>query len=150
MELPAALDVSRTARVASGSADRNLFDDLDPESFERHDAARVIGQQADRVEAKVGENLGADAHFMLRWGLREIAVVTDELAIFDTQAEGGLMQVDEHALTLLDDALQGIVNHRPAIAPCRTQQVAVRAMGVHANEHVLLAGDIAANQREVR
>ena len=58
------------AHVTSGRQRRSagnwhLVHHFDTEAFERHDLARVIGQQADGVQTQIGEDLGAQAVFML-------------------------------------------------------------------------------------
>ena len=44
----------------------HLFHNLDAKAFQRHDLARMVGQQADGVQTQVGKNLRADAAFMLQ------------------------------------------------------------------------------------
>ena len=110
----------------------------------------MIGQQPDGVQAEIGENLRADSDFMLRRRLRHIAVVADDPAVLGAQSQPCLMQVNEHARALLDDALAASrapsPGNRIATDP---SQIAVGAMGMHADQHVLLAGDIAVDQSQV-
>lgn len=44
----------------------DLLDDLDPETFQAYDFARVVGQEADAAEAEVDQDLGTDAGFVLQ------------------------------------------------------------------------------------
>jgi hypothetical protein len=46
-----------------------LFHDLDPVCFQADYFARMIGQQADGVQPEVGEDLGAQAAFVLELSL---------------------------------------------------------------------------------
>ena len=102
------------------------------------------------MQAEVGKNLGANTNFLLRRRLTHVAIVADQLAIFQVQSEGGLMQVNEHALTFIHNSAEGIANYSLAVAPGRTEQVPISAMRVHANQHVLFARHVAMNQREMR
>ena len=52
-------------------------------------------------------------------------------------------------LTLARDALERAVELHAAVAAHRTEHVAGEALGVHAHEHVRLARDLAAHEREV-
>ena len=61
---------------------RHLLHDLDAEAFQRDNLARVIGQQADGVEAEVGENLRSQAYFPVRftlafWQRRETTIAME-------------------------------------------------------------------------
>ena len=60
---------------------RDLFHDLDAKPFQRHDLARMVGQQADGVQAQIGKNLRADAAFVLQLLLAGGARVMHEIAL---------------------------------------------------------------------
>src|SRR6185295_1507769 len=66
------------------------------------------------------------------------------------RAEPGLMQIYQHAPAFLGDAREGPPQGLLTIALLRTEYVAQQAARVHAHQHVGVAGNIAADQREVR
>jgi len=66
----------------------HLFDYLNSEAFQGDDAAGMVGEEADGVEAEVGQDLGADAVFVLQEALALRALVMAELAIVGNQAGG--------------------------------------------------------------
>ena len=59
---------------------RDLLHDLDAEPFQRHDLARMIGQQPDGVQPQIGKNLRADAAFVLQLRLPGGAGIVHEIA----------------------------------------------------------------------
>ena len=133
-----------------------LFHDLDAEALECNNPARVICQQADGVQAEIRKDLGADSNFMLRGRVGEItvmaeaAVMSDDLAMLRMQAESCLVQIYEYTGALFDDPFERAAHHLLTIAADRPEQVAVGAMRVHANEHVLTIRHLAVNQSHVR
>src|SRR5450432_3387120 len=87
---------SRMSRIDMGGSwcqdrflsERDLVHDFDAKSFQRDDFPRMIGEQPDGVQPQVGQNLGADAVFVLQLALagfllimHEIAVVRDHAAL---------------------------------------------------------------------
>lgn len=54
----------------------DLLYDSDSEAFQGYDSSGVVGQEADSVEAEVGEDLGAQAYFVLLGRLRDVAIVS--------------------------------------------------------------------------
>src|ERR1700738_4095914 len=65
------------------------------------------------------------------------------------ESYAGLMQIDEHTQTFGGYLAQGAGDHLLAIALGGSENVAIDALGMHPHQHVLLAGDFAANQSEV-
>ena len=98
--------------------DRHLLHDLDAEAFQRDNLARVIGQQANGVEAEIGKNLRADAVLVLKLPLAGFAPVVHELAgmrqharpaigrILGAEARPGFVQIDQHAVAFEGDGLE--------------------------------------------
>src|SRR5580692_6923349 len=80
-------------------AQANLLDDLDSESVEPHHLARMIGQQPDGSEAEIGQDLRADAGFLLR------PRFTFTGRIMLARAGSGLVQIHQHARAFLRDPL---------------------------------------------
>src|SRR6516165_2538414 len=109
----------------------------------------MIGEQADGMEAEIGEYLGAQAVLVLELALavltlevHEIAAVADHLPVLDAEAGTGLVQVDEHALSLLGDGAQRILHQLAALALARAENVAEDAPRMHADQHAFLPGNI--------
>jgi len=73
------------------AGDRHLLHDLDSKRVEADDFSRVVGQQPNRSEAEVGENLRADSGFMLR------RCVPFAGHIVRAHSEAGLMQIHQHS-----------------------------------------------------
>src|SRR5262249_40309436 len=125
---------------------RHLFDDRDTESFERSHALGMVGEQADRTEVEIGENLRAYAYLALRLALmgcggsgRRFALMgfaMEDQSLFRADAEplGRLMQVDQRAGTFARDHLQRAVEDDVAIAKRSAENVAGQAVGVHADQ----------------
>ena len=95
-----------TIRVSVRLAQGHLLDDFDTKTFERDYAARVIGQEPNRMEAQVRENLGSDADLVLRGRLSRVAIVANDLSLLGSYPKSGLMQVDEDTRAFFGDALQ--------------------------------------------
>src|SRR5271154_585431 len=79
------------------SLNRDLFGDLDAVGVQADDFARMVGQQADGVEAQIRENLRAQSAFML--GL--LLAVGCAVSRVVSKSRAALMQVDQHARALL-------------------------------------------------
>ena len=65
------------------------------------------------------------------------------------ESRAGLMQVDQHARAFFGDPLERAANQQMAIAIRGAEHIAIDAAGMHANQHVGLAGDLAAHQRQM-
>ena len=113
------------------------------------------------METQVGEDLGADAVFVLQEALAlgalvvaELAIMGDEaggLAVFRAQLESGaaFVQVNQHAAILGRDLPQGVSHQALAVAAGRAENIAIEATGVHAYQDVFSSVDLAAHQRQV-
>src|ERR1700728_567265 len=81
------------------------------------------------------------------------AAVADQfpgaIAGYDVQAGAGLVQIHEDAAVPARDGLHGGGDERMAIAIEGFEDIAVDAVGMHADQNILLALDIAVNQGEV-
>src|ERR1035437_2080698 len=99
----------------------------------------MVGQQADAGQPQVGKNLCPDSRLML--GLLVLVV----MAVSET----GLMQVNENTLAFFGNTVERGLGHFAAVAADRSEDVSIRAAGVHADEHILFAGDVAANQSQM-
>src|SRR5580704_10436889 len=80
---------SRNTRLG---LDRDLFGDLDAVSIQADDLAGVVGEQADGVQTEIGENLRAQAAFML--GL--LLAVGCAIGHVVAESWAGLVQVDQN------------------------------------------------------
>ncbi len=65
------------------------------------------------------------------------------------ESGAGLMEVDQHARAFLGDALQRLANQQMAFAIGGSEDVAIDAVRVHADQNVSFPGDLAVHQREV-
>jgi hypothetical protein len=133
-----------------------LVDDFDAEGFEGDELAGVVGEEADAVETEIGEDLGADADFVLELALpfgsgvvEELATMGDEAPVLDGDAESGFVEVDEDAGAFAGDAAEGFANHDAALALGGGEGIAIEAAGVHADEDFLLMGNLAEDEGEV-
>ena len=140
---------------------RFLPHNLDAEAFERHDSARVIGEQADGMQAQVREDLRADAVLVLHAPLAGFAAVGGGIAAvggdarlaarppLDAEPGPGFVEVDQHARAFAGDGSQRIVDQPPAAAGGGVEHVAEHAARVHTHQHTLFAGHLAPHQRDV-
>ena len=139
----------------------NLVHHLDPEAFQRHDFPRMVGQQPDRVQPQVREYLGADPVLVLQLPLARFALVMHEIApvaqharrsralAIDPETGTRLVQVHQDALSGIGNGVQRVPNQPRAIAIGGTEHIAEDAPRVHTHQHVLLAGHLAADQRQM-
>ena len=124
---------------------RDLFGDLDSVGVQADDFARMVGEQANGVQAEIGENLRAQAAFVLRLFL----AVGRSIGGMIAKTRSSLMQVHQHARSFLGDALHGAANQQMAFAIGGSEDIAIDAMGVHANQHVRLSGNLAVHQSQM-
>ena len=109
-------------------ANRYLFHDLKVETFQSHDLFRIVREEANTMQAEIDQNLGAEAVFA-QVGLEAEAFVGFdgvESALLErigvdlvgeADSPSLLAHVNKNAFTLFLNALQGIVQLRPAVAP---------------------------------
>ena len=111
-------------------------------------------------QPEVDEDLRADAVVAQVGGQAELEVGVDgveplllELVGLELveQADAAplLGEVEQHALALALDHRQRRLELLAAVAAQRVEDVAGQALGVHADEHVVLARDVALDQRDV-
>ena len=110
-------------------AQRHLVGDADAVAFQGDDFFRVIGEDANVLEAEVDQDLRADAAFVLdhalprRFAVELAALVKMNLREcaglfggFDAEAAARVMEVEKDAATFLGDAFQGSRDEFAAIA----------------------------------
>ena len=140
--------------------DRDLGGDGQPVALEPADLLGVVGEDADRGEAEVGEDLGADPVVAQVGGQPETLVGFDGVEAVLLQAVGLelvqqadpaplLGEVEQDPLSLALDHRKGGGELLAAVAAQRVEDVAGEALGVHAHEHVGLPGDVALDERDV-
>ena len=141
---------------------RHPLDDLEAVALDAAVLRRVVRHQPHRRDAEVDEDLRADAVLArvgreaeLEVGLDGVAAlvlqrVRAQLVAEPDAAAFVAAQVHDDAVALLGDALPSPRSScGAAVAAHRAEHVAGEALGVHAHEHVLVAGDLAAHEREV-
>ena len=154
-----ALEVGLVVRVGD-RADRHLLGDREPVALEPEDLLRVVGEDADAGQAEVAEDLGADAVVAqvgrqpeLDVGVDRVEALLLELVgaqlVQQADAAALLGEVEQHAPALLLDRRQRRLELLAAVAAQRVEDVAGEALGVDADQHVLGAGDLALDHRDV-
>ena len=127
--------------------DRDLRADRQAVALEALDLLRVVGEDADRAEPEVDEDLGADAVVAQVRRQAEALVGLDRVEAVLLQAVGAqlvqqadaaalLGEVEQHALALALDHRQRRFELLAAVAAQRVEDVAGEALRVHAHEHV--------------
>lgn len=94
----------------------DFFDDLDAEAFESYDAAGVVRQEADGVEAEIRQDLGSESDFVLERRLWHVAVVAEDVAVGGAESLAGGVEVDERANAFFSDAAKRSANEVLAVA----------------------------------
>src|SRR5438093_10654500 len=126
-------------------AQRDLVGDADAVAFKGDDFFRVIGEDADVLEAEINQDLRADAAFMLNHALaRGLAI---ELAAFvemnlrehagflgriDTETAAGVVQIEKNAAVFLGDGGKGARDKFAAIARGGSKYISSEAVGMDA------------------
>ena len=111
-------------------------------------------------QPEVDEDLGADAVVAQVGGQAELEVGVDGVEALLLELVGAqlveqadaaalLGEVEQHALALALDHRQRRLELLAAVAAQRVEDVAGEALGVDADEHVLGAGDVALDHRDV-
>ena len=140
--------------------DRDLVGHAQAVALEADDLLRVVRQQADLAEPEVDEDLGADAVVAQVGRQAELQVRVDGVEALLLELVGAqlveqadpaalLREVEEHALALLLDAHERVLELLAAVAAQRVEDVAGQALGVDADEHVVLPLDLALDHRDV-
>ena len=143
-----------------GLLDRDLGADRQPVALEPVDLLRVVGEDPDRAEAEIHEDLRADAEIAQVGGQPEALVGLDGVealllqpvrAQLVEQADPSslLGEVQQHARALALDHRERRFQLPAAIAAQRVKDVAGEALRVDPHEHVGLPGDLALDQRDV-
>ena len=141
--------------------ERHPVDDLEAEAVEAAVLRRVVRHEPHRGDAEVDEDLRADPVLARVDREPEVLVRLDGVAPLLLQPVGAHLvpetdapalvapEVDDDALALRRDLGERGVELHAAVAPQRAEHVAGEALGVHPHEHVLLARDLAAHERDV-
>ena len=141
--------------------ERDPVDDLEAEAVETAVLRRVVRHEPHRGDAEVDEDLRADPVLAGVDRQAEVLVRLDGVAALLLQPVGAHLVPEPDAAALVapevhDDALalgrdlaeRGVELHA-AVAAQRAEHVAGEALGVDPDEHVLLARDLAADERDV-
>src|SRR5215211_1964711 len=118
--------------------DRDALRDLEPEPSQSHDLRKVVGNQADALQAEVLEDLGPDpvvsqvrgeAEPLVRlYGVEPLVLEMVGLHLVEEPyAPALLLHVDDHAFALCGDALHRRPELLAAVAAQRVQRVACEA-----------------------
>ena len=140
--------------------DRHLVGHPQAVALQPADLLGVVGQDPDRRQAEVDQDLGADAVVAQVGRQAELEVGVDGVIALLLQLVGLelveqadaatlLGEVEQHALALGLDHRQRRLQLLAAVAAQRVEDVAGQALGVHADQHVLLARDLALDHRDV-
>src|SRR5260370_13512257 len=128
-------------------AEGDLIGDGDAVAFEGDDFFRMVGEDANVLEAEIDQDLGADAAFVLnhalargfaveltalmKMNLRERAGLSGRV---DGEAAASVMQVEEHTTVFLGDGFQRKRHEFPAIAGGGAENIAREAVRMNAHE----------------
>ena len=140
--------------------DRHLLDDLEAEALDPGRLLRVVRQDANRRQAEIGEDLVADPPVARIGGEAEGEVRLDGVEALLLELVGlqlvqqadpapFLRHVEEHSSFLRSDSLQRELELLAAVAFERVEDVAGQALRMDADEHVLLAVDLAFDECDV-
>ena len=134
------------ARLACFYAKGNLVGNADAVAFEGDDFLRMVGEDADVLEAEVDQDLRADAAFVLDHALAggfaiELATLMKMnlwqgaglFGGFDAEAASGVMEIEKDAATFLGDGFQRTRDEFGAIARSRTENISGKAVGMDAD-----------------
>ena len=147
--------VSRSAITLRGGADRHALDDLEAVAAEADDAARVVGEQADRPRPEVRQHLraqakvGAAARGPCLAPPAGRAARTKGFEVGDQARAAAREDVEQHARARLLDHAQ---RHRRRVIVLErrgAEHVAQHAGRLHAHEHRLVGRDLAQHERQV-
>src|SRR4029453_12678891 len=141
--------------------DRELLRDCQTVALQAGQLLGVVRQDPNRAQAEVGEDLVADPPLSRIGRIAELEVRLDrvEPALLQLvrlqlrkQADAAalLRHVEEDAALLRLDPLERELELVAAVAAERVEDVAGQTLGVHADEDVLRAVDLALHERDVR
>src|SRR5256885_7704747 len=122
----------------------------------------MVGEDADVAEAKVDQDLGADAGLVLNEALAggfavelaaRVNVNLRELSGFvglvDAEAAAGVMEIEEDAAIFLGDGFERALDEVLAVARRGAEDVAGEAVRMNADERGRIAFEFAADERDV-
>ena len=145
------------------AGNRDLLDDFDFETLERGNVSRGIGEQADLVDAEVGEDLAAETNLskdaLVLVVLRKTDVAMEENAVridraVDVESPTGVVEIDERTASGFGDETQGLLHDVVAVAGGGGEDISREAVGMNADEDGLIteglvSADVALDQREM-
>ena len=140
--------------------DGDLGGHRQPVPLQAADLLRVVGEDLDRGQPEVDEDLRADAVVPQVGGQPEAQVGIHGVEAVLLEAVGAQLVEQPDAASLLgevqQDALAALLDDRerrfellPAVAAQRVEHVAGETLRMHTHEHVALAGDAALDERDV-
>src|SRR6266540_798980 len=146
--------------VVRRDLDRHLLDDRQAEALDARDLLRVVREDSNRREPEIGEDLVADPVFAhvgreteLEVGLDGVHPVLLELVglqlVEKADAPALLRHVEEYAALLGADPRERLLELLAAVAAERVEDVSGQTLGVDADEDILLALDVALDERDV-
>jgi hypothetical protein len=103
----------------------HLLDDFDVESLERRHVGGGVREQADFVDAQIGEDLAAkaylakDALVLVVFGGPGFAMEENPMRLdgaVNVESAAGVVQVDERAASSLGDEAEGLLDEVVAVA----------------------------------
>ena len=141
---------------------RDLIGNTDAVAFEGNDFLGMVGEDADVAQAKINENLGADAAFVLNHALASRLAIKLAAAVQVNLREGArsigrvhgeaaatVVEIEEDAATFRGDGFEGASDELSAVAGGRAENVAGETVRMDADESGLFAFEIAADERDV-
>src|SRR5262245_1952163 len=140
--------------------DRHLLDDRQAVRLDPLHLARIVREEPDGGQAEVGEDLVPEAVLARVRREAELDVRLDRVEALLLQLVGAelvqepdapalLGHVQKHAVVLPADLSERLLELLAAVAAERVEDVAGQAFRVGAHEHALLAGGVAAHERDV-
>ena len=153
------LEVAGVVGVCDG-ADGELLDDLEVVGFEADDLAGVVREEADFVDAEIGEDLGSEAVVAEVHGETKAFIGFDGVealllqfvgADFGSEADAAafLAHVEQDPSTFFFNALHGLVELGSAVAAAGGEDIAGEAFAVNPHQCWLCGGDLAFHKRDV-
>ncbi len=138
-------------------AKRDLVGDTDAVAFQSDNFFRVVGEDANVLEAKIDQDLRADAAFMLNHALArglaiKLAALVEMnlrehagfLGRIDTETAAGVVQIEKNAAVFLGDGRKGARDKFAAIARGGSKDISSEAVGMDAYQRRLGAFQFAA------
>src|SRR5215471_13865893 len=138
----------------------DALDDTQAIALEADDLRRVVGQQAQFLDAQITQDLCPDAvvpeiifETQLEISLYGIETLVLQRIGLDLVRQPDpsalLMHIDEHAFALAADEIKGETNLIATITALGAEDVAGQTLRMHAHEHSIAGSDLALHQRHI-